>query len=668
MSDTGDPTAGGQRPGKRYDAFISYSHAADDTFAAELQRGLQQFGRSWRQRRSIEVFRDETGLAVSPDLWESILRALDGSDWFLLLASPRAAQSRWVGQEIEHCVQTKGAERIIVVLTGGTLVWDAARGDFTDDSDAVHPALRGLLAREPVVVDMSWACERPDVSHDHERFRAGIAEVTSAVRGEPVDAVVRRDDRERRRTRHVVRGAVGALAALGVVAVSAGGVAVVNQQEAAAQRQTAEDAAAQAVEARDAAERQARIAQGRELAARAVATDPEEAPTRKTARASLVLAAEGHALAPGPDTAGALLSVLTGPALVTGLVSPPPVLPEGFSAEDVWSSSATGRVVLQRDGPGKAVELEGDTEWALPGAGFFLAPGGERAVSIDGTVVRLRDDGGVETEAALPAGGLVPSFSEDGNRVAYARPGPVAAVVVGDLATGQASTFELEGLGAGDCSQCEVTVSLSPDGNRVVARGADPVALSTSDTSRAWSLAVAELGKPLEQTGMRGVTGPGTVRFSDDGSEVWLRDGSLVRIVDPATLEPSGAPLSLDRGGRLSFVDDDRALVSADACDPPGLVVAPTMAVVGSLPADVQFTEVGCVPEEGYAAWFVGDRWILTAAGIWPAAEDDLTALACDTLGTVTRAELTEAAGQEREPVSCREGSGGDAGDARDPA
>ena len=86
-------TAVPRAPSKSYDAFISYSHAADDRFAPLLQKALQRFAKSWRQRRALEVFRDQTGLSVDPDLWHGIVGALDSADWFIYLASPDASRS-----------------------------------------------------------------------------------------------------------------------------------------------------------------------------------------------------------------------------------------------------------------------------------------------------------------------------------------------------------------------------------------------------------------------------------------------------------------------------------------------------------------------------------------------------------------------------------------------
>ena len=99
-SDASADAAAREMPGKSYDAFISYAHDADREFAPVVQRGLQQLAKPWNRRRAMEVFRDETSLAVSPGLWPTLRAALDASHWFVLLASPEAARSEWVGKEI----------------------------------------------------------------------------------------------------------------------------------------------------------------------------------------------------------------------------------------------------------------------------------------------------------------------------------------------------------------------------------------------------------------------------------------------------------------------------------------------------------------------------------------------------------------------------------------
>ena len=72
----------------------------------------------------MEVFLDETSLSASSGLKPGIWRALDSSRWFVLLASPEAAESGWVSDEITHWVSTKGADHLLVAVTEGTWIWD----------------------------------------------------------------------------------------------------------------------------------------------------------------------------------------------------------------------------------------------------------------------------------------------------------------------------------------------------------------------------------------------------------------------------------------------------------------------------------------------------------------------------------------------------------------
>ena len=60
---------------RSYDAFISYSHAADGLLAPRLQAGLQRFAKPWWKRRALRVFRDESSLSANPHLWSSITEA-----------------------------------------------------------------------------------------------------------------------------------------------------------------------------------------------------------------------------------------------------------------------------------------------------------------------------------------------------------------------------------------------------------------------------------------------------------------------------------------------------------------------------------------------------------------------------------------------------------------
>src|SRR4051812_571336 len=113
------PNPGPASHAYRYKAFISYSHAADGKLAPALQAGLQQFAKPWYRLRTMRVFRDETGLAVTPELWDSIQRAMEQSEFFILLVSPQAAQSQWVEQEVRFWLQHRSHEKLLIVCTDG---------------------------------------------------------------------------------------------------------------------------------------------------------------------------------------------------------------------------------------------------------------------------------------------------------------------------------------------------------------------------------------------------------------------------------------------------------------------------------------------------------------------------------------------------------------------
>ncbi len=85
----------------KYKSFISYSRAADSRLAPELKSALQRFAKPWYQLRAIQVFCDQTNLTANPDLWNSIEKTLDNTEYFIYLASPLAAQSKWVKKELE---------------------------------------------------------------------------------------------------------------------------------------------------------------------------------------------------------------------------------------------------------------------------------------------------------------------------------------------------------------------------------------------------------------------------------------------------------------------------------------------------------------------------------------------------------------------------------------
>jgi hypothetical protein len=71
---------------------------------------VQKLGKPWYRLRALHVYRDDTSLAATPHMWPSIEEALSQSRYFILLASPEAAASKWVRREVAYWLEHKSVE------------------------------------------------------------------------------------------------------------------------------------------------------------------------------------------------------------------------------------------------------------------------------------------------------------------------------------------------------------------------------------------------------------------------------------------------------------------------------------------------------------------------------------------------------------------------------
>lgn len=206
-----------------FDAFISYSHAADGALAPALRRALQGLARPWYRRRALAVFLDKTSLAAEQDLPAALQRALMASRHFIYLASPEAADSPWVGKELITWRAAHGGNGLLIALTAGDLQWRDDLGDFDPDvSNALHPELRGVFTREPLWVDLRWARTQHHVSLRDPRFLQAAAMLAARLHGLNLDDLLGEDVLSHRRRRRVIAGTVtGLLVMLLAVAATA---------------------------------------------------------------------------------------------------------------------------------------------------------------------------------------------------------------------------------------------------------------------------------------------------------------------------------------------------------------------------------------------------------------------------------------------------------------
>ena len=238
----------------KYEAFLSYARVPDLALATALERSLQAFAKPWNRVRAIDVFRDQTGLSSVGGLAGGVTRAIDESEFFILLACPESARSYWVRQEVTHWLRTRSTETMVLVLTGGSARWDRDAGDFDwAQTTALPDCLRGRFAEEPLWLDLTWAAGIQKPTLRDVRFLDAVGDISATVRRLPKEQLIGEDVRQHRKLVVLQRTAIVALAALtltvagvAVEALRQRNLAVANADRAAAASQTARQQQARA--------------------------------------------------------------------------------------------------------------------------------------------------------------------------------------------------------------------------------------------------------------------------------------------------------------------------------------------------------------------------------------------------------------------------------------
>ncbi len=234
-----------------YNAFLSYSHAGDHRLAVALESALRRFAKPLLHLRALRVFRDQTNLPLTTELWGEIERALSESDYLILLASPAAAQSPGVSAEVAHWLRLRGGHptNLLLVLTDGRIQWNQQANDFDwTVTTALSHTLKGIYAREPLYADLTWAGTDTDLSLRNPRFQNEVASLAATIHGRPKDDLVGEDVRQRRRLRLVGAAFVAGLLLTTSVAVWQAVRAVSAQRQAEQSRDVARQEEAKALD------------------------------------------------------------------------------------------------------------------------------------------------------------------------------------------------------------------------------------------------------------------------------------------------------------------------------------------------------------------------------------------------------------------------------------
>ncbi len=195
---------------RKYIAFISYRHAPLDSLVAKkLHSLIEQFQipkalRKDGKRKLGLVFRDQEELPISSDLSEDICRALDNSEYLIVICSPDTAQSPWVSREIEYFLAHHPRQKVFAVLAAGE------PGDVFPHVLTHVETADGVEEVEPLALD----ARGKSLAAMARKLRKEALRLYAAMLGCPYDDLAQRQQRRRRRN--------AAIAASAVMAVSLG--------------------------------------------------------------------------------------------------------------------------------------------------------------------------------------------------------------------------------------------------------------------------------------------------------------------------------------------------------------------------------------------------------------------------------------------------------------
>ena len=235
-----------------YRAFISYSHA-DKALAMWLHRALEGYripaklvGRETPvgivPRRLIPIFKDREELAASGDLGDGLKAALAASHFLIVIASPAAARSKWVGEEVRNFKAIHGESRVLVAIASGEPYATAMAG--REAEECFPPALRFRLTADGAVGAAPAEPLAADFRPHGDGKRLGKLKLVAGLTGLKLDDLVQREAQRRaQRLRWIAIGAsviALVMTALAIVAVRARAEAVRQRAEAEHQRAEAD--------------------------------------------------------------------------------------------------------------------------------------------------------------------------------------------------------------------------------------------------------------------------------------------------------------------------------------------------------------------------------------------------------------------------------------------
>lgn len=291
----------------KYRAFISYRHADNKQegrkWATWLHQAIETYDvpddlAGTKNSRGDEIpariypiFRDEEELPADANLENAIVRALDKTQFLIVLCSPRAVQSSYVADEIDYFKKLGRSDQIVAAIIDGepNASWDKGKlsSGFSKEDECFPLPLQFRYSpegertdkrAEPIAADfrtnidgrtqegwtspeafrqaltkagtMDSATIRDRVAAYEKQLHLMLLKVVAGILGVPLGDLTQRDKEyqlaQARQKARRLRQWLAGVAVLAAVAVGAGVVAYFQKQQADLQRTEAERQRAQA--------------------------------------------------------------------------------------------------------------------------------------------------------------------------------------------------------------------------------------------------------------------------------------------------------------------------------------------------------------------------------------------------------------------------------------
>ena len=192
----------------KYWAFLSYSHR-DKRVADWLHKSLESYRLPKKlvgqinllgsvPPRLFPVFRDREELPTSSDLGSQIQEALRQSRFIIVIASPHAAASRWVNEEIRYFKSQHGEDRVLCLIADGEP--KTASGEPSGSAECFPPTLRFRVAEDGSITTNPVEPIAADIRVGGDGKSNSLLKIVAGLTGLAFDSL-RQRDRERARKR-----------------------------------------------------------------------------------------------------------------------------------------------------------------------------------------------------------------------------------------------------------------------------------------------------------------------------------------------------------------------------------------------------------------------------------------------------------------------------------